>query len=32
MYGNKKERFWANKALAAAKQAQQINDSLPEVH
>jgi eukaryotic-like serine/threonine-protein kinase len=32
MYGNKKEPFWANKALAAAKQAQQMNDSLPEVH
>jgi serine/threonine protein kinase/tetratricopeptide (TPR) repeat protein len=32
MYGEKKEAFWANKALAAAKQAQQINDSLPEVH
>jgi eukaryotic-like serine/threonine-protein kinase len=32
MYGNKKEPFWVNKALAAAKQAQQINDSLPEVH
>ncbi len=32
MYGNRKESFWANKALAAAKQAQQINDSLPEVH
>jgi serine/threonine protein kinase/Tfp pilus assembly protein PilF len=32
MYYTKKESFWANKALAAAKQAQQINDSLPEVH
>jgi adenylate cyclase len=31
MYDQKKESFWANKALAAAKQAQQINDSLPEV-
>jgi len=32
MYNSKKESFWANKALAAAKQAQQINGSLPEVH
>jgi eukaryotic-like serine/threonine-protein kinase len=32
MYQDKKESFWVNKALAAAKQAQQINDSLPEVH
>jgi tetratricopeptide (TPR) repeat protein/predicted Ser/Thr protein kinase len=32
MYNSKKESFWANKALAAAKQAQQLNDSLPEVH
>jgi eukaryotic-like serine/threonine-protein kinase len=32
MYDQKKEPFWANKALAAAKQAQQINDPLPEVH
>jgi serine/threonine protein kinase/tetratricopeptide (TPR) repeat protein/TolB-like protein len=32
MYGDKKEPFWVNKALAAAKQAQQIDDSLPEVH
>jgi hypothetical protein len=32
MYEKKKEPFWVNKALAAAKQAQQINDSLPEVH
>jgi tetratricopeptide (TPR) repeat protein/TolB-like protein len=32
MYHDKKEPFWANKALAAAKQAQQINDPLPEVH
>jgi len=32
MYGNKKEAFWADKALASAKEAQQINDSLPEVH
>jgi serine/threonine-protein kinase len=32
MYGQKKESFWVDKALATAKQAQQINDSLPEVH
>ena len=32
MYGEKKEPFWVNKALAAAKQAQQIDDFLPEVH
>ena len=32
MYGNKKEPFWVNKALAAAKQAQQMDDLLPEVH
>ena len=32
MYGQKKESFWASKALVAAKQAQQINYSLPEVH
>jgi eukaryotic-like serine/threonine-protein kinase len=32
MYDQDREPFWANKALAAAKQAQQINDSLPEVH
>ena len=28
----KKDAFWAQKALAAAQQAQQINDKLPEVH
>jgi len=32
MYVEKKEPFWVNKALAAAKQAQQLDDSLPEVH
>jgi len=32
MYYKKKESFWVNKALVAAKQAQQINDALPEVH
>jgi serine/threonine protein kinase/tetratricopeptide (TPR) repeat protein len=28
----KKDAFWTQKALAAAQQAQQINDQLPEVH
>jgi serine/threonine protein kinase/tetratricopeptide (TPR) repeat protein/TolB-like protein len=32
MYDQKKEFFWSNKALAAAKQAQEINGSLPEAH
>jgi eukaryotic-like serine/threonine-protein kinase len=32
IYRYKDEPFWANKALAAAQQARQINDSLPEVH
>jgi eukaryotic-like serine/threonine-protein kinase len=32
MYEIKKEPFWTQKALAAALQAQQLNDSLPEVH
>jgi tetratricopeptide (TPR) repeat protein len=32
MYEKNKEPFWADKALAAAKQAEQTNDSLPEVH
>ena len=32
MYRNKRDSFWANKALVAAKQAQQINDTLFEVH
>ncbi len=32
MYGDKKDSFWSQKALAAAQQAQQINDQLPEVH
>jgi serine/threonine protein kinase/tetratricopeptide (TPR) repeat protein/TolB-like protein len=32
MYGWEKESFWVDKALAAATQGQQINDSLPEVH
>jgi eukaryotic-like serine/threonine-protein kinase len=32
MNGIKKDAFWTQKALAAAQQAQQINDKLPEVH
>jgi len=28
----KKDSFWTQKALAAAQQAQQLNDKLPEVH
>ncbi|HEY2120804.1 MAG TPA: tetratricopeptide repeat protein [Candidatus Acidoferrum sp.] len=32
MYDIKKDPFWMQKALAAALQAQQLNDSLPEVH
>ena len=28
----KKDSFWTEKALAAAQQAQQLNDKLPEVH
>jgi len=32
MNGVKKDAFWTQKALAAAQQAQQINDKLPEVH
>lgn len=32
MYDQKKVPFWANKALGAAKQAQEINGSLPEAH
>ncbi|HST09711.1 MAG TPA: protein kinase, partial [Terriglobales bacterium] len=32
IYQNKNEPFWANKAVAAAQEARQINDSLPEVH
>ena len=32
MYGIKKDSFWTEKALAAAEQAQQLNDKLPEVH
>ena len=32
MYDIKKDPFWTQKALAAALQAQQLNDALPEVH
>ena len=32
MYTIKKDSFWTQKAVAAAQQAQQINDKLPEVH
>jgi eukaryotic-like serine/threonine-protein kinase len=32
MYRTKKDSFWTQKALAAAQQAQQLNDKLPEVH
>ena len=32
MYGERKDSFWTEKALNAAKQAQALNDGLPEVH
>jgi tetratricopeptide (TPR) repeat protein len=32
MYDEKKDSFWIEKALNAAKQAQALNDKLPEVH
>jgi eukaryotic-like serine/threonine-protein kinase len=32
MYGVTKDGFWTQKALAAAQQALQLNDKLPEVH
>lgn len=32
MYGIKKDSFWTDKALAAAEQAKQLNENLPEVH
>lgn len=32
MYKIKNDSFWTQKALAAAQQAQQLNDKLPEVH
>lgn len=32
MYQDKKDGFWTQKALAAAQQAEQLNDKLAEVH
>jgi eukaryotic-like serine/threonine-protein kinase len=32
LYRDKKDSFWTQKALAAAQQAQQLNDNLAEVH
>lgn len=32
MYRQKKDKFWSQKALEAAKEAEQLNDNLPEVH
>jgi eukaryotic-like serine/threonine-protein kinase len=32
MYAVKKDSFWTEKALAAAQQAKQLNDTSPEVH
>lgn len=32
MYHEKKDSFWSQKALAAAQQAERLNDHLPEVH
>lgn len=32
MYHIQKESFWTDKALAAAQQAEQLNNKLPEVH
>jgi serine/threonine-protein kinase len=32
MYDIKQDAFWTQKALAAAQQAQQLDDKLPEVH
>jgi eukaryotic-like serine/threonine-protein kinase len=32
MYREKKQRFWAEKALTAAQQAQRLDDKLPQVH
>lgn len=32
MYNRKKDSFWAEKALAAAREANSRNDNLPEVH
>ena len=32
MYDQKKDRYWSEKAVEAAKQAARLNDKLPEVH
>ena len=32
MYDQKKDRYWSEKAVDAAKKAAQLNDKLPEVH
>jgi eukaryotic-like serine/threonine-protein kinase len=32
MYNTRKDNLWTQKALAAAQQAQQLNEKLPEVH
>src|SRR5215467_9855373 len=32
MYTEKKDRYWSERAVEAAKQAAQLNDKLPEVH
>src|SRR6266850_1029601 len=32
MYNQKKDKFWSEKAVEAAKQAARLNDKLPEVH
>jgi serine/threonine protein kinase/tetratricopeptide (TPR) repeat protein len=32
MYGENKDSFWTDKALNAAKQAQALDDTLPDVH
>ncbi len=32
MYREKKDQLWAQKALAAAQRARELNDALPEVH
>jgi serine/threonine-protein kinase len=32
MYGSTRDSLWAEKALGAAQQAQQLNEELPEVH
>jgi serine/threonine protein kinase/tetratricopeptide (TPR) repeat protein/TolB-like protein len=32
MYGQKKDKYWSERAVEAAKKAAQLNDKLPEVH